>query len=50
MTIDCITIVGFILAVFLSGVAVGRFVERIDRFIHKSENKEHIKHVKNDRR
>lgn len=38
----------FILSVFVSGVAVGKLVEKIERHIDEKENEEHIH--KNDRR
>lgn len=43
---DLITIAGFLLAVFISGVTVGKFSEKIERFIREHENKEN----KNNRR
>lgn len=50
MTMEYITIVGFALTVFVAGVAVGKFVERIERFIHKNDDEEHKKAHKNNRR
>ena len=50
MTMEYITIAGFILAVFGTGVAVGRFVERIERFMCKKDNEEHRSTSKNNRR
>lgn len=41
MTMDLITVAGFSLAVFVFGVAVGRHVEKIERYIRKSEDEEH---------
>ena len=37
MMTDYITLAGFILAVFGTGVAVGRIVEKIDRLEHKKK-------------
>ena len=47
---DYITLAGFILAVFGTGVAVGRIVEKIDRLERKKEDEEHNNTSKNDRR
>ena len=44
-----ITLAGFILAVFGTGVAVGRIVEKIDRLERKKEDEEHKNTSKNDR-
>lgn len=41
MTMDMMTFVGTMLAVFGAGVAVGRFVEKIERFIRRREDEEH---------
>ena len=41
MTTDFISAAGFLLAVFISGIAVGKFAEKIERFIRKSEDCEH---------
>lgn len=49
MMMDCITLVGFLLAIFVAGVAVGKLVEKIERFIDKKENEEHINAQKNNR-
>ena len=40
MTMDCITVAGFVLAIFVAGVAVGKLVEKIERFISKSEDED----------
>lgn len=48
MTMD-ITIVGLILAVFCAGVAVGKLVEKFERFIRKQEDEDKNTN-KNDRR
>ena len=50
MMTDYITLAGFILGVFGTGVAVGRIVEKIDRLERKKEDKEHNNTSKNDRR
>ena len=50
MMTDYITLAGFILGVFGTGVAVGRIVEKIDRLEHKKEDEEHNNTSKNDRR
>ena len=50
MIMDWITVVGFILTVFIAGVAVGKLVEKIERFISKEEYEEHKSKHKNDRR
>ena len=48
MMMDYITIAGYTLAVFGSGVAVGKLVEKIERLDRKTEDKD--KHIrKNDR-
>ena len=50
MMTDYITLAGFILGVFGTGVAVGRIVEKIDRLERKKEDEEHNNTSKNDRR
>ena len=50
MTMDCITLAGFMLAIFVTGVAVGKLVEKIERFISKKDNEEHETTQKNNRR
>jgi len=51
MTMEMMTFVGTMLAVFGAGVAVGKLTERIERLLRKSENEEHNVHNnKNDRR
>ena len=50
MMTDYITLAGFILAVFGTGVAVGRIVEKIDRLERKKEDEAHNNTSKNDRR
>ncbi len=48
MTTD-ITFAGFILAVFIFGITVGKLVEKIERSIQKQEDLEHIDTNKNNR-
>lgn len=50
MTMEYITLAGFILAVFGTGVTVGKLVEKIERLDRKKEDEEHISTSKNDRR
>ena len=50
MMMDCITLAGFILAVFGTGVAVGRIVEKIERLDRRKDDEEHKNTNKNDRR
>ena len=47
---DYITIAGFIFAVFCSGIAVGKIVEKVERFIRNNENVYNKHTNKNDRR
>lgn len=49
MMMDFITLAGFMLAVFGAGVAVGRFVEKMERLDHRKEDEEHNNTYKNDR-
>ena len=49
MMMDYITLAGFILAVFGTGVAVGKIVEKIERLERKKEDEEHNNTSKNDR-
>ena len=49
MMMDYITLAGFILAVFGTGVAVGKIVEKIERLERKKEDEEHKNTCKNDR-
>ena len=49
MTMDYITLAGFILAVFGAGVAVGRIVEEIERLDRRREDEAHKNTGKNDR-
>lgn len=50
MMMECITIAGFILAIFMAGITVGKLVEKVERHISEKENKEHRSKRKNDRR
>ena len=50
MTMEYITLAGFILAVFGTGVTVGKLVEKIERLDRKKVDEEHISKSKNDRR
>ena len=50
MMMDDITLAGFILAVFSTGIAVGKTVERIESFLRRKDNEEHNNTSKNDRR
>ena len=47
---DYISLAGFILAVFVFGVGVGKLVEKIERLSHKKEDENSINANKNDRR
>ena len=49
MIMDYITLAGFILAVFGTGVAVGKLVEKIERLDRRKEDEEHRNTSKNDR-
>ena len=49
MMMEYITLAGFVLAVFGTGVAVGKLVEKIERLDRKSEDEEHSNTSKNDR-
>ena len=48
MMMEYITLAGFVLAVFGTGVAVGKIVEKIERLERKREDEEHISTSKND--
>ncbi len=47
---DYISLAGFILAVFVSGIEVGRFVEKVERLAREADDREHKSTHKNDRR
>ncbi len=49
MMMDIISLGGFVLTVFVTGVAVGRFVEKVERLIREKEDEEHRSTHKNDR-
>ena len=49
MMMDYITLAEFILAIFGTGVAVGKIVEKIERLERKKEDEEHKNTSKNDR-
>ena len=49
MTMEYITVAGFVLAIFVAGVAVGKLVEKVERFISKKEDEEHRNAQKNNR-
>jgi len=49
MMMECITIAGFVLAIFVAGVAVGKLVEKVERFISEKEDEEHKNRHKNNR-
>lgn len=40
---DYISLAGFILAIFVFGVTVGKLVEKIERFISEKEDVRHIR-------
>jgi len=50
MEMEYITMAGFILAVFVAGVTVGRLVEKVERHIRRREDEEHRNAQKNNRR
>ena len=50
MTMEYITLAGFVLAVFGAGVAVGKLVEKLESFVRRNDNQEHKNTRKNDRR
>ena len=49
MMMEYITLAGFVLAVFGTGGAVGKIVEKIERLDRKREDEEHISTSKNNR-
>ena len=49
MMMEYITLAGFVLAVFGTGVAVGKIVEKIERLDRKREDEGHISTSKNNR-
>lgn len=50
MMMEYISLVGFILTIFIAGIAVGKLVEKIERFLYRKEAEEHNDTNKNDRR
>lgn len=50
MMMEYISLVGFILTIFIAGIAVGKLVEKIERFLCRKEAEEHDDTNKNDRR
>ena len=50
MMMDYISLAGFILTIFVTGVAVGKFIEKAERLMRKLEDEEHKDAHKNDRR
>lgn len=46
---EYITLAGFILAIFVSGIAVGRLIEKIERFLREKDDQAHKNTSKNDR-
>lgn len=49
MMMEYITLAGFMLAVFIAGITVGKLVEKIERFLREKEDQEHKSTSKNDR-
>ena len=49
MMMEYITLAGFVLAVFGTGVAVGKIVEKIERLDRKCEDEEYMNTSKNNR-
>ena len=39
--IDYITLVGFVLTIFVTGFSVGKFVEKVERFIDRHDDGNH---------
>lgn len=50
MMMEYISLVGFILTIFIAGIAVGELIEKIERFLCRKEDEEHNDTNKNDRR
>ena len=50
MMMEYISLVGFIFTIFIAGIAVGKLVEKIERFLRRKEDEEHNGTNKNDRR
>ena len=49
MMMDYIALAGFILSVFVAGVAAGKLAEKIERLDRKLDGEEHRSAHKNDR-
>ncbi|WP_340391172.1 hypothetical protein [Coprococcus sp. HCN-4056] len=50
MMMEYISLVGFFFTIFIAGIAVGKTVEKIERFLRRKEDEEHNDTNKNDRR
>ena len=50
MMMEYISLVGFIFTILIAGIAVGKLVEKIERFLRRKEDEEHNGTNKNDRR
>ena len=50
MMIEYITLAGFVLQVIVVGITIGRYAEKIDRFIRRFDDEEHNDTNKNNRR
>ena len=50
MMIEYITLAGFVLQVIVVGIAIGRYAEKIDRFIRRFDDEERNDTNKNNRR
>lgn len=50
MMMEYISLVGFSFTIFIAGIAVGKLVEKIERFLRRKEAEEHNDTNKNDRR
>ena len=49
MMMDYIALAGFIMSVFVAGIAVGKLVEKIERLSREHEDEDHRSIHKNDR-
>ena len=50
MMIEYITLAGFVLQVIVVGIAIGRYAEKIDRYIRRFDDEERNDTNKNNRR
>lgn len=50
MMMEYISLVGFFFTIFIARIAVGKLVEKIERFLRRKEDEEHNGTNKNDRR